>query len=47
MVDMELPTKVGLDPCSGVLENWVYGRRTTDDGSLRHNSSPTDKVKHS
>ena len=24
----ELPTKFGLDPCSGLRETWVCGRRT-------------------
>ncbi len=45
MVEKELPTKFGLDPCSGFPETSVYGR--TDDGRLRHDSSSADKVKQS
>ena len=50
MVQRELPTKSCLDPCSGFLETWVYGRRTdglTADGRLRHDSSSADNVKQS
>ncbi len=45
MVERELPTKFGLDACSGFRESLVYGR--TDDGRLRHDSSSADKVKQS
>ena len=48
MVERELPTTSGLDPCRYFRETRVYGRRTdgrtTDDEHLRHDSSSADKV---
>ncbi len=44
MVESELPTKFGIDPCSGFRETRVYGRQK-DDGRPRHDSSSVDKVK--
>ncbi len=44
MVERELPTTFGLDPCSGFREIRVSDGRRMDDGHLRHDSISADKV---
>ncbi len=39
MVDMYLSPRYGVDSFSGIRENGVYGRTTTDDGRQRDTSS--------
>ncbi len=46
IVETELPTKFGLDPCS-VSEKAQFADDGRTDGRLRHDSSSADKVKQS
>ncbi len=39
MVDRYLSPKYGINSLSGIRENDVYGRTTTDDGRQRDDSS--------